>query len=106
MSGAGGERPRPVRLSPAEARALVDGGRTLVVDTRSPGEFAEEALPGAVNAPWPRIKRPLGVVERTTPVAVYCDTGARARKTAEVMVAMGFTRIYLIGAMRRYYQDE
>ncbi|SFD14900.1 hypothetical protein SAMN05660831_00882 [Thiohalospira halophila DSM 15071] len=39
-------------------------------------------------------------------MAVYCDTGARARKTAEVMVAMGFTRIDLIGVMRRYHEAE
>ena len=92
-----------IRLAPAEARAWIDGGRAIVLDVRSPEEFAAGALPGALNAPWPRMKRPVSVLGRDTPVILYCESGSRARKAAEVMVGMGFTRVYLLGAMRRYH---
>lgn len=93
-----------IRVDGARARELVKSGKVLVLDVRSEAEFRQEpGLPGAINTPWPRIKRPLEVVERHIPILVYCDTGARSRKAAEVCLAMGFETVYTLGPMRKYF---
>lgn len=93
-----------IRVDGAKARNLVATGTVLVIDVRDEQEVAaRQGLPGAINAPWPRIKRPLSVVERHIPILVYCDNGARSRKAAEVFLAMGFETVYTLGAMEKYF---
>ncbi|MDH5183928.1 MAG: rhodanese-like domain-containing protein [Gammaproteobacteria bacterium] len=92
-----------IRLSGAEARCHIDDGDMLVLDVRSAEEFEEGALPGAMNLPWPKLK-PAKVLERETPILLYCDNGAKSRKAAEVLLALGFTQVYTMGAMAKYYQ--
>lgn len=93
-----------IRLDGDEARRHIDKGDMLVIDVRSPEEFASGALPGAMNVPWPRL-RPVKAVDVNTPILVYCDNGARSRKAAEALVAFGFTRVYTMGAMAKYYRS-
>lgn len=92
-----------VRLTGAEARRHIEAGDMVLLDVRTSEEFAQGALPGAMNLPWPRLK-PVKVMERVTPILLYCDSGAKSRKAAEVLLALGFTRVYTMGAMAKYYQ--
>jgi hydroxyacylglutathione hydrolase len=48
-----GGLPRPPRLEPGELAGLLDAG-ALVVDTRSPGDFARAHVPGTLNIPLDR----------------------------------------------------
>lgn len=93
-----------IRLDAEQAREHIDKGDMLLIDVRSPEEFARGALPGAMNVPWPRL-RPVKAVEADTPILVYCDTGARSRKAAEALLAFGFTRVYTMGSMAKYYRS-
>lgn len=94
-----------IRINGARARELVASNKVLVIDVRSADEFASDpGIPGAINAPWPKIKRPVSVVERHIPIMVYCDNGARSRKAAEVLLAMGFETVYTLGPMRKYFE--
>lgn len=93
-----------IRLDGEEARRHIDKGDMLVIDVRSAEEFARGALPGAMNVPWPRL-RPVKAVAPDTPILVYCDTGARSRKAAEALLAFGFTRVYTMGPMAKYYRS-
>jgi phage shock protein E len=93
-----------IRLDGDQARQHIDKGDMLVIDVRGPDEFARGALPGAMNVPWPRL-RPVKAVALDTPILLYCDTGARSRKAAEALLAFGFTRVYTMGAMAKYYRS-
>ncbi|MBD3671661.1 MAG: rhodanese-like domain-containing protein [Gammaproteobacteria bacterium] len=92
-----------IRLDAAAARRHIDAGDMLVIDVRSADEYAEGALPGAMNVPWPRL-RPIRAVEFDTPILLYCDTGARSRKAAEVLLALGFQRVHTMGRMDKYFK--
>lgn len=92
-----------IRLSGAEARRHIEEGDMVVLDVRSTEEFEQGALPGAMSLPWPRLKA-VKVMERETPILLYCDNGAKSRKAAEVLLALGFTQVYSMGAMAKYYQ--
>lgn len=92
-----------IRLNGMEARRHIEAGDMVVLDVRTADEFAQGSLPGAMNLPWPRLKS-VKVVERETPILLFCDNGAKSRKAAEVLLALGFTQVYTMGAMAKYYQ--
>jgi phage shock protein E len=73
----------PVAKDPEKARALIDKG-AVVVDVRSPDEFAGGHLPSAVNIPVDELPSRLAEVEKLVagdkakPIVVYCAAGGRA----------------------------
>ncbi len=78
-------------LTPAltvdEARRLMQRPTTLVVDVRTPGEFATGHLRGAVNIPaddvGPHLRRIVAAAGGT--LLVVCQSGGRARRAAGLL---------------------
>ncbi|QOV89158.1 rhodanese-like domain-containing protein [Humisphaera borealis] len=70
----------------------------VVIDVRSPEEFAAGRVPGAVNIPVTGAgseafdKRVAEVAKDKTPL-VYCRSGNRSAKAVEKLKAMGFRSI-------------
>ncbi|NPD71208.1 FAD-dependent oxidoreductase [Oceanispirochaeta sp. M1] len=74
--------------------AAADDGAAIVVDVRTPGEFAGGAYPDAVNIPLdelPGRMEELGATDRE--ITVYCASGARSAYAARMMEQQGFSRI-------------
>lgn len=83
------------------ARQLVEGG-ALLVDVRTPGEFASGHIGGAVNIPVQDLEgrlAELGSKER--PIVLYCRSGARSAHAARVLNNAGF-HAHNLGAMGRW----
>lgn len=81
--------PRRVRLPEATSR--------LLLDVRSPAEFATEHVPGSLNVPLPTLLDGTGpalVVDE--PTLVICRSGARAEIAAESLIARGFTDVQVL----------
>lgn len=73
-------------------QALAEGA--LVLDVRTPAEFAQRHYPGALNIPYDQLRerhRELGDPART--IVIYCRTGRRSAIAAETLRSLGFTRI-------------
>ena len=79
---------------PAAARARIAAG-AVVIDVRTPGEFAEGHLPQAVNIPVEELATRTGEVaalaggDKAQPVVVYCASGNRARGAVTMLSAAG-----------------
>ncbi|MEO8553434.1 MAG: rhodanese-like domain-containing protein, partial [Kofleriaceae bacterium] len=90
--------PRKPPKDPAEARALIAKGAT-VVDVRTPDEFAAGHLETAKNVPVEDLANRLGEVDqlvggdKTKPVVVYCASGHRAGKAKEQLEAAGYAHV-------------
>ena len=83
----------------AEARKLVAAGARLL-DVRSIEEFGRGHLPGAVNIPVQELDRRLSEVGPPEgDVVVYCRSGQRSSRAAEVLRERGFTRVHNLGPM-------
>ena len=85
-----------------QARQLVKDG-ALLLDVRSPGEFAGGHLPGAKNVPVQELGgrlRELG--QQSRPVVVYCLSGGRSAQAAQMLKAAGFTAVHNLGPMGRW----
>jgi rhodanese-related sulfurtransferase len=77
----------------------------FVLDVRSPEEFKEGHVPGAVNVPYDQIASRLADVPKDKDVVLYCRTGRRAGIAAEVLQANGYTRLsHLEGDMTEWVE--
>jgi rhodanese-related sulfurtransferase len=82
-----------------EARQLVAAGARLL-DVRSPEEFNGGHLPGAINIPVQQLEGRTGEVGPPDhDVVVYCRSGHRSTRAAELLRERGFTKVHNLGPM-------
>lgn len=77
----------------------------MILDVRSPAEFAQGHIPGAVNISHTKLASRLDELgdSKSVELVVYCESGRRAALATEVLRAAGFTRIRdLSGHMRTW----
>lgn len=80
------------------AHELVDSG-ALLLDVRTPGEYAGGHLPGAVNIPVQELgerARELPATDRA--IVIYCRSGARSAAAASALQSLGY-RVHDLGPM-------
>lgn len=83
----------------AEAHQRVAAG-AMLVDVRTPEEFAAGHLPGAVNIPvdeLPQRLPELGSPEK--PLVIYCGSGMRSGQAERLLKEHGFQDVFNLGAM-------
>jgi len=85
-----------VRVSGSEAKQLVDDGAQLV-DVRTPMEFAQGHLPGAINLPVGEIGRRADELDRGKTTVVYCRSGARSASAVMQLRSSGFDEVRDLG---------
>jgi phage shock protein E len=85
-----------------DARRLVAAGATLV-DVRTPAEFAQGHVEGALNVPLGQLEGRLSDLgERSHPVVLYCRSGNRSGQAKRLLERNGFSEVHDVGAMTRY----
>lgn len=84
-------------LTPREAHALLQNppASLTVLDVRTPEEFAQGHVPGAVNADFfgPRFEQQLGALDKSKTYLVYCRTDNRSGQAVDMMRAQSFSKI-------------
>ena len=71
-----------------------------IIDVRSPGEFADEAYPGAVNIPLNILPTKLDELgPKDTPIVLYCASGARSAQAARFLKQAGYTSVVNAGGI-------
>lgn len=73
---------------------------TLVVDVRSPAEFHEGHIPGALLLPLDHLLAELPTLQTIeTPLVLACDDGLRAREAESRLAAAGLLAHVLEGGL-------
>lgn len=80
-------------IGPRELYQAVDQG-AVVVDVRTPQEFAEGHVPGAINLPVEAVAQWADTLPKDKPVYLYCRSGNRSRQAAEYLKRKGYTNLY------------
>jgi metal-sulfur cluster biosynthetic enzyme/rhodanese-related sulfurtransferase len=89
----------------AEALALCEKTPGLVVlDVRTPAEFASGHIPNARLLPIDELEDRMGELPaKDTPILVHCAAGGRSAAASELLGRYGFTRLYnLLGGMHAW----
>lgn len=83
----------------AEARAT---DSAVLIDVRTPDEFAEGHIEGAVNIPLDRIGHARVAPTTAAPLFVYCASGARSDRACRELARRGYTAARNIGGIGRW----
>lgn len=82
----------------------------IILDVRTPEEFAAGHVPGAINIPHtelPARAAEIAAARDDKDVVLYCRSGARAQRAAEELRRQGFKRLlHLDGDMLKWQENE
>lgn len=73
-------------ISPAELHALMEQGKVVLVDVRTPGEFDEARLHGSLNAPIQTFDPASIPMEAERETILYCRSSGRSGRAATMLV--------------------
>lgn len=84
-------------MSPAEVSDALqqNGTEWVIIDARTPAEYAEGHLKNAVNADFMagNFEEIVGPLDMEDTYLVYCRTGVRSAKAAKKMETLGFKNV-------------
>ena len=99
-------------VGPKEAQAMMrenaGNPQFVVLDVRTPGEFSQGHLEGAVLVDYrsPRFREEMAARERGNTYLVYCRTGNRSAGALGIMKELGFRSYYhLDGGIKRWTEE-
>ena len=79
-------------------RSMASRQAPLLLDVRTPAEFREGHLAGALNVPVDEVAARHGVlgIPRDSEVVVYCKSGKRAARARDTLQSLGYTNVKLL----------
>lgn len=89
-------------ITAAQVKARLDKGDMLtVIDVRTKEEYASGHVPGSILIPFDEIKAKADQLpqDKNTEIVVYCRSGRRSAIAADTLIALGYNRIYDMGAI-------
>ena len=80
----------------------------IVLDVRSPEEYAAGHIPGAINIPYTHLPARISDLPDTTDkdIVLYCTVGIRAERGAERLRENGFTRLLHLDGDMKVWQEK
>jgi rhodanese-related sulfurtransferase len=86
----------------------VSDANTIILDVRTPEEFADGHLKGAMLTDFQNqdFKNEIDKLDKSKTYLIYCKAGVRQEKAAEHMKSIGFENIYLLEGGFTAWQQE
>ncbi len=87
---------RIIDVSVEQFRELVNKRDDILLDVRTPNETARGHIEGAsfIDFYDPGFEQKINLMQKDKPIYIYCRSGARSSKAAEIMIKNGFGVIY------------
>ena len=84
------------KVSPKEFSDVISDPAIVVLDVRTPAEFAEGHIANAINIDFQsgNFEKEIAALDTTKTYAVYCRSGNRSGQAVKVMADAGFTKLY------------
>ncbi len=86
-------------LSPIDAKKQVETQKGELLDVRTAAEYEAGYIEGAKNIDFLNgdFERAINSFDKSKVYYLYCRSGGRSGKSAELLVAAGFEKVYNIG---------
>ena len=101
-AGAGSQTNSYRQISMDEAVAMMEQeSGYMILDVRTPEEYAEKHIPNAINIPNENIGTDeiSELPDKDQLIMVYCRSGRRSKEAAEKLTALGYTNIVEFGGI-------
>lgn len=96
-------------ISVSALRQLVEAGEApVILDVRTPGEFAHMHVPGAVNRAMGSVALKTWLTmpaSREQPVYVICQSGGRSLRVAQELLSAGFSSVTNVEGGTQAWRD-
>jgi len=91
-------------LGPVVFNEQISSGNATLVDVRTPSEFAEGKIPGAVNINLHdnNFETQITALPKDKPVYIYCLSGGRTKEAADIFAKNGYTVNVLEGGILKW----
>lgn len=95
-------------IDTASAATRIDAGGVVVLDVREPDEYEQGALPNALHIPRGHLEAQIenNVVEKSTPIVVYCAGGVRSAFAAKTLNDLGYSDVSSVVGGFGKWKDE
>ncbi len=94
------------KIAPADYQSKFGAGSDhILIDVRTPEEFASGHIPGSVNIPVDSLGQRLSEVPQDKPVVLYCRSGNRSGQAAQILDQAGYSQIYDLGGIVTWQQQ-
>ena len=93
------------QITQEEALDLMNGESDyIILDVRTPEEFSEAHIVGAINVPLDSIGQtdPAELPDKDQLIMVYCRSGNRSKQASEKLVDLGYTNIVEFGGINTW----
>lgn len=80
----------------AEQIPAADYRKFYILDVRTPDQFAQEHVPGAVNIEWRQVFARRAELPRDQPILAYCNTSTLASQVAVALRLDGFENVKIL----------
>ena len=89
--------------SPGGAGSGANRKSPMLIDVRTPAEFKEKHLKGAINIPVDEVEQRIAKVaaDKKTPLLVHCRSGRRSATAKATLEKLGYTNVKDLGS----YED-
>ena len=94
-----------VNINAQSAKELIDSGSVFLVDVRTPEEFNESHIDGAILRPLQELENPqmletiIETLPKDKPILVYCRSGRRSAVASNILIKSGFVVYNLEGGI-------
>ncbi|NOH78685.1 rhodanese-like domain-containing protein [Vibrio sp. RE86] len=78
----------------------------LIVDVRTPQEFADGHLERAQNYPLSELDKHFANIDKDAQIVLYCRSGNRSGKAFQYLTAQGFTNLHNAGGLVEMQQSK
>lgn len=80
-------------ISSEEARKLVDEGRILILDVRTPMENLQARIKNSIPIPLQELESRIHEIPRNRSILVYCRSGSRSLMASRILERHGFREV-------------
>ena len=86
---------------------MAEESNYIILDVRTPEEFSEKHIPGAINIPNETIgtEEVPELPDKDQLILIYCRSGNRSKQASEKLVRLGYTNIVEFGGINDWPGD-
>lgn len=84
------------------AHTMMQEEKVVILDVRTPEEYSEGHIEGAINIPLDEIRSRSNELNKDETILVYCRSGNRSKTASKELVKLGFVHVFDFGGVNSW----